>query len=87
MLNRDKTVIIVFSAPRHSASCDVNHINIDGPTKTVINIPIGVIFDDKLQDITAIHCSKDCLLVPSDVYSSYKILQHAFSRGRVNMNT
>ena len=28
MLNGDKTVIIVFSAPRHSVSCDVNQINI-----------------------------------------------------------
>ena len=48
MLNGDKTVIIVFSAPRHSVSCDVNHINIDGhdivPAKTVKNL--GVIFDD-----------------------------------------
>ena len=47
MLNRDKTLIIMFSAPRHSVSCDVNHINIDGldivPAKTVINL--GVICD------------------------------------------
>ena len=39
----DETVIIVFSAPRHSvSSCDVNHINIDGhdivPAKTVKQI-------------------------------------------------
>ena len=51
MLNGDKTVIIVFSAPRHSVSCDVNHINIDGhdivPAKTVKNL--GVIFYDKLS--------------------------------------
>ena len=51
MLNGDKTVIIVFSAPRHSVSCDVNHINIDGhdivPAKNVKNL--GVIFDDKLS--------------------------------------
>ena len=132
MLNGDETVIIVISAPRHSVSCDVNHINIDGhdivPTKTVKNP--GVIFYDKLsldshiknickpslfhlKNISNIHsflpekavlqlthafvssrldyCNslhcKDCLLVPSDVYSPYKILQHAFSRGRVNMNT
>ena len=30
MLKEDKTVIIVFSAPRHSVSCDVRPINIDG---------------------------------------------------------
>ena len=30
---------------------------------------------------------KGCLLVPSDVYSPYNILQHATSRGRVTMNT
>ena len=51
MLNGDKTLIIVFSAPRHSVSCDVNHINIDGhdiiPAKTVKNL--GVIFYDKLS--------------------------------------
>ena len=29
MLNRDKTVIIVFSAPRHSVFCDIHHIPID----------------------------------------------------------
>ena len=56
MLNGDKTLIIVFSAPHHSASCDVNHTSIDGheivPAKTVKNL--GVIFDShiNLQDIT-----------------------------------
>ena len=49
MLNGDKNSIIVFSAPRHSVSCNVNHINIDGhdivPAKTVKNL--GFIFDDK----------------------------------------
>ena len=51
ILNGDKTVIIVFSAPRHSVSCDVNRINIDGhdivPAKTVKNL--GVMFYDKLS--------------------------------------
>ena len=50
MLNGNKTVIIVFSAPRHSVSCDVHHINIDGhdivPAKPAKNL--GVNFDDKL---------------------------------------
>ena len=32
---------------------------------------------------TAILCSKGYLLVPSDVCSPYKILQHASSRGRI----
>ena len=51
MFNGDKTVIFVFSAPRYSVSCDVDHINIDGhdiaQAKTVKNL--GVIFDDKLS--------------------------------------
>ena len=51
MLYGDKTFIIVFSAPRHSVSCDVNHINIDGhdivPAKNVKNL--GVIFYNKLS--------------------------------------
>ena len=56
MFNGDKTVIIVFSAPRHSVLCDVHHINIDGhdfvPAGTVKNLV--VISDNKytyLQDI------------------------------------
>ena len=51
MLNGDKTLIIVLSAPRHSVSCNVNHGNIDGheivPAKTVKIL--GVIFYDKLS--------------------------------------
>ena len=51
MLNVDETLIIVFIAPRHSVSCNVNHINIDGhdivPAITVKNV--GVIFYDKLS--------------------------------------
>ena len=51
MLNEDKNEIIVFSAPRHSVSCDVNYINIDGhdivPAKTVKNL--GVTFEYKLS--------------------------------------
>ena len=60
MLNGDKTVIIVFSAPRHSVSCDKNHINIDGhdivPVKTVKNL--GVIFYYKLSLHS--HIKKSC---------------------------
>ena len=49
MLNGDKTLIIVFSTPRHSVSCNLNSTNIDGHdiVPTVKNL--GVIFYDKLS--------------------------------------
>ena len=52
VINGDKTVITVFSAPRHSVSCDVSHFNIDGhdivPAKTGTK-NLGVLFYDKLS--------------------------------------
>ena len=54
MLNGAKAVILVFSALRHSVSCDAHRINIDGhdivPASTVIHM--GVIFYDKLLNLS-----------------------------------
>ena len=87
MLNGAKAVIIVFSAPRHSVSCDVHYINIDGhdivPAKTVTNL--GVILDSYIQNIceTSLFQLKDisnirsCLQVKAAVQ-----LTHAFVSSR-----
>ena len=77
MLNVDKTLIIVFSAPRHSVSCNVNHINIDGhdivPAKTVKNV--GVIFYDKLSlDSHIKHICKTSLFHLKNISNIYSFL-------------